>query len=332
MRLQRLRPTVIALILGVAAPVALAQDLKGASDSPLISRYQGSRLVAQKIDAFVGVDVPTAYPATSDSDTPVSALHVDGQREIRAYVAPAGRTALEVQRNYENALKGAGASLVLACAPQQAACESLARRTLERDIAFTEVEYDAPNALKMAFPILNPGANDTLYATYKLSRGGQLAYVTVITVGGEHGVGTVVDIAVPKAMESGKVAVSDANAIAQGLNAEGKMALYGITFDTGKADIRPESKAQLAEMGKLLKANPALKVFIVGHTDNQGDFDANVALSKRRADAIVAALAHDFGIAAARMRAIGDANSAPVASNATEAGRARNRRVEMVLQ
>jgi outer membrane protein OmpA-like peptidoglycan-associated protein len=331
MRPSRIRASAIAVALGIAASVAFAQDLKGATDSPLISRYQGSRLVAQKIDGYVAVDIPASYPASPDLGEPASTLHVEGQREIRAYVAPKGRTALEVQRNYENALRNAGASLVLACT-QQPACENLTRTMRDRDIAFTEVEYDSPNALKTAFGILNQASGQIVHATYKLARGGQPAYVTVISVGGELGVGTVIDIVVPKAMEGGKVTVSDANAIAQGLNAEGRMALYGINFDTGKADIRPDAQPQLAEMAKVLKANGALKVFIVGHTDNQGDFDSNIALSKRRADAIVAALVHDFGIASARLRAWGDANSAPVASNATEAGRARNRRVEMVLQ
>jgi outer membrane protein OmpA-like peptidoglycan-associated protein len=82
----------------------------------------------------------------------------------------------------------------------------------------------------------------------------------------------------------------------------------------------------------VLQANPSMKVFIVGHTDNQGSFSTNLALSQKRAEAVVAALVHDHGVAAARLQAFGDANVAPVASNASEAGRARNRRVEMVVQ
>jgi outer membrane protein OmpA-like peptidoglycan-associated protein len=331
MSLSRIRPLAIAVTMAIAASATFAQDLKGAADSALISRYQGSRLVAQKIENYAAVDIAAANPVTPDRGDPSQVIHVEGQREIRAYIAPAGRNALEVQRNYENALKNGGGTLVLTCSGQDA-CVNLSRHMLETDIAFTEVEFDSPNAQKAAFPVLNQANVPIFHSTYRLSRGGQLVYVTVITNGGDQGVGTVIDIVVPKAMETGKVAVSDANAIAQGLNAEGKMAIYGVNFDTGKADIRPDAKPQLAEMAKLLKANATLKVFIVGHTDNQGDFDSNVALSRRRAEAIVAALAHDYGIPPARMRAVGDANSAPLASNATEAGRARNRRVEMVLQ
>ena len=84
-------------------------------------------------------------------------------------------------------------------------------------------------------------------------------------------------------------------------------------------------------MVAVLKAQPAVKVFIVGHTDNVGGLDANVKLSQGRAQAVVAALTQR-GIAANRLAAHGNANYAPVASNASEDGRAKNRRVEMVLQ
>jgi OmpA-OmpF porin, OOP family len=74
------------------------------------------------------------------------------------------------------------------------------------------------------------------------------------------------------------------------------------------------------------------KVFILGHTDNQGALDANLALSKARAQAVVDALTSSYKIDGKRLSASGVANYAPLASNANETGRARNRRVEMVLQ
>jgi outer membrane protein OmpA-like peptidoglycan-associated protein len=142
---------------------------------------------------------------------------------------------------------------------------------------------------------------------------------------------TVIEIAEPREMPSGQVTV-DANALLSALEAEGKVAIYGIYFDSGKAEIKPELQAQLEEMGKLMKSQPGLKVFIVGHTDNQGQFDFNVTLSRQRAQAVVDALTKNFGIAAARMIPYGVASVAPVASNAEEAGRAKNRRVELVKQ
>jgi len=85
-------------------------------------------------------------------------------------------------------------------------------------------------------------------------------------------------------------------------------------------------------MARLLQKSPSLKVFIVGHTDNQGSMDVNLTLSQRRAEAVVTALTRDYKIGAARLHAHGAASFAPVSSNASEAGRAKNRRVELVEQ
>jgi len=132
-------------------------------------------------------------------------------------------------------------------------------------------------------------------------------------------------------METGNVVVST-DRLQKGLADEGKIALYGIYFDTGRAEVKPESKGQLDEMAKLLNADKSLKVVIVGHTDNQGSADTNVALSQRRADAVVAALVSTYKVDASRLRARGVASFAPVATNRTEVGRAKNRRVELVEQ
>ena len=96
--------------------------------------------------------------------------------------------------------------------------------------------------------------------------------------------------------------------------------------------MKPESDAALKEIAHLLQEDPQLKLYVVGHTDNQGVLDMNLELSKRRADAVLTALTAKFGVAAARLHALGDGPSAPVASNDTEEGRSRNRRVELVKQ
>lgn len=94
--------------------------------------------------------------------------------------------------------------------------------------------------------------------------------------------------------------------------------------------MKPESKAALDEIAKLLKLDPSLKLHVVGHTDNQGGLEPNFALSKARAQAVSNALQKDYSIAAARLSANGVSSLAPVASNADDAGRAKNRRVELV--
>lgn len=112
------------------------------------------------------------------------------------------------------------------------------------------------------------------------------------------------------------------------LEKDGRIALE-IHFDTGKATIRPESERIVGEIAALLDKNPDLKVSIEGHTDNTGTAQGNKTLSEERAKAVVAAVAAK-GVEAARMGAVGWGQDKPVADNATEAGRAKNRRVEVV--
>jgi outer membrane protein OmpA-like peptidoglycan-associated protein len=126
--------------------------------------------------------------------------------------------------------------------------------------------------------------------------------------------------------------VADANALSAALSTTGKAAVYGIYFDTDKAEVKPDSKPSLVEIAKLLKASPQLKLYVVGHTDNVGAFEHNVKLSSARAAAVVAALTSQYGVAGARLVPFGVGPTSPAASNATDAGRAKNRRVELVAQ
>lgn len=116
------------------------------------------------------------------------------------------------------------------------------------------------------------------------------------------------------------------------IRATGHAAVYGITFETDSAVIRPESAQALGEVAKLLKADPTLKVFVVGHTDNTGTIEHNLKLSNDRAQSVMQALIGEYGIAPARLRSFGCGPFAPVAPNTTEDGKAKNRRVELVQQ
>lgn len=126
--------------------------------------------------------------------------------------------------------------------------------------------------------------------------------------------------------------VISAEQIAKSVADEGKVVFYGIYFDTDKATLKAESAPTLAEMAKWLKTNVNSNVFIVGHTDMQGPVERNQKLSRDRAASVVVALTKEHGVAGARLLADGVGPLAPVASNLTEAGRAKNRRVEMVLR
>ena len=126
--------------------------------------------------------------------------------------------------------------------------------------------------------------------------------------------------------------VANAEAMGNDINTTGHVSIYGIHFDTGKSEIKPESAAAISEIAKLLMNNSALKLYVVGHTDNVGSFDSNMKLSKDRAEAVAKTLSDKHGIAATRLKPYGVASLSPVTSNDTEDGKAKNRRVELAKQ
>lgn len=164
--------------------------------------------------------------------------------------------------------------------------------------------------------------------TIRLKQGDKEGWVAVQTSNIPSGMFITMVVIEKQAMQQ-DVAM-DASAMASGLKDTGSVAIYGIYFDTAKAELKAESDASLAEIAKLLNEQPGLKVFIVGHTDMVGDAGANVKLSQARAQSVVTALTAKYGIASARLTAFGAGSYAPVASNKTDEGRAKNRRVELV--
>jgi OOP family OmpA-OmpF porin len=161
----------------------------------------------------------------------------------------------------------------------------------------------------------------------KIEKNGGVTYVHVEAYNDGRNYGVIV-------VETGAMkqdVVADAAALNASITATGKAAVYGIYFDTGKSVVKPESNPSLEEITKLLKQNGALTLYVVGHTDNVGALDNNLKLSADRADAVAKALI-GRGIAASRLKGAGVGPYCPVASNHTEEGKARNRRVELVEQ
>ena len=139
------------------------------------------------------------------------------------------------------------------------------------------------------------------------------------------------DIIEAKPMETGLVKVN-AEALAKEIERIGHVSLYGIYFDSGEAEVKPQSEEELGEIAKLLGQDPKLNLYMVGHTDNVGTFSSNMDLSQRRAEAVVKTLVAKHGIDTKRLHPVGVGPLAPVASNKTAEGRAKNRRVEIVEQ
>jgi len=126
--------------------------------------------------------------------------------------------------------------------------------------------------------------------------------------------------------------VADASFMSEGIKTSGHVAIYGIYFDFNKAEVKPESEPALKEITKLLQQEQNLKLYVVGHTDNVGALDYNMKLSQQRAEAVVKELVTKYNVAQGRLAAYGVGPLAPVTSNDTEEGQAKNRRVELVKQ
>ena len=139
----------------------------------------------------------------------------------------------------------------------------------------------------------------------------------------------VVDIIEGKPLEKNMVVVK-ASDMAKEISAKGSVSLYGIFFDINKYSVKEESEAMLQEIAKLVKQQGGMQLLVVGHTDNAGTFEYNKELSENRALAVVRVLIRKYVVSPGRLTPVGASFSSPVSSNATEKGRALNRRVELV--
>jgi OmpA-OmpF porin, OOP family len=322
----------------LAAGAALAQnppDLKGAQDHPLLQRFEGAWLVGYRQKAFDQVQWPKSGKI-KDWDHLAEVADFEGRVTRLAYITPKGKTPLEVFRNHEQALAAAGFRTLWRCDTKCDESYSRWQRHLkpQDDMSFLDASIDTSRGSRYNISRPMRGEDARLWVGELPRAEGGVVRVQLMTSAAVNELteraATWVQILEPAEMQTGQVVVN-AQQLAGTLGQAGKVALYGLLFDTGKSVLKPESQGQLAEMVALLKSQPTLKVFIVGHTDNVGGFEANRALSLARAQAVVAALAQ-AGIAPDRLTAQGVANLAPVALNSNDAGRAKNRRVELVAQ
>ncbi len=286
---------------------AQTRDVAGGRDYPGIGRFGGSVITGYVVKDF---DAARIQAAAFKDGQPADARRLEGRITRVAYRTNPGPSILEVSRNFETQLAKAGFKTLLACDTD--ACGA---------IPFTEAIDVLPVPQMWV-----DGFNYHYYAGRK-EDGGRETFASVVVSQNNQDITAQLTVAELGAIENKMV---DAAAMAKGLGETGHIALYGIYFDTDKAVIKPESRPTLEQIAKLLAGQPQLNVFIVGHTDNQGAYDYNLDLSRRRAEAVAAELVKSFRIARPRLRTAGVGFLAPVGSNASDGGRALNRRVELV--
>ena len=310
-------------------------DLPGSKDHPLLKRFGGSEIVGYDVKRFDEYELQTATFKRYNLDTKrreyaQAPLKIEGAVTRIWYEAAGDAGSLELAGNYRNELTANGFRILYDSSKDPAisgwsgflnpfgAWKIKTSRSNYVFLAADQQKIRVLSAVKerpegdvfVSLTAIEWARDD---ATYKARKG---AYAAV-------------DIIEVRPMQQNMVVVK-ADEMAKALTLEGRVALYGIFFDTDRADIKAESKPALAEIATLLKQEPALALHVVGHTDNVGGFDHNLDLSRRRAEAVKTILSNEYGIAAGRLTPNGVAYLAPVAANSTEEGRAKNRRVELV--
>lgn len=329
MSLRPWKPALIgAMFCHVLASPAEAQscpELPGFAPLESLPVYDGACLFGAEDAGFIAHDLVIG-PMKGRALGETTAL--EGTLQRRLYVAPEGTSAFDLFSNYRNALTQAGFNILFECIKRECGSPNAllgklviygpdrTLRNLEKDSEFAlyidgDEHYLAARSADGTRHIAVYVAQNKKNSISKQAAGRAAVHIDLVT---------------SAALEAKMI---DAAAMAKGITDEGHVALDNVYFDFGTATLSLEAAPAIAEMVKLLTENPGLKVYIVGHTDWIGDPAKNQTLSEQRAKAVVAALV-DSGIAGDRLGAAGMGLFAPRASNATEAGRTLNRRVELV--
>ncbi len=292
----------LAILSVVATSPVIAAELK---NHPAVTPYAGSVATRRDDDGFKSYALVTAVNEKGKTDEEIlQTLKVSGNLIRFSYENPKNRSAHEIYANYREGLEKGGFQILYACIEK------------ECGPSYATSRWARVTGLRLFSPEMR-------YIAAKGSKNGQEIYVAVLVAKLRHQV-EIVEVA---PMDKGLVT---AKAIGEGLRLDGRVVLDGIFFDTDKATIKPESKPALLAIKTFLSEHAALKAYIVGHTDGTGDFGHNMQLSKDRAAAVVAALVNEYKIAPERLAAHGVGPLSPARTNKSDAGRAQNRRVELV--
>ncbi|HZT19681.1 MAG TPA: OmpA family protein [Dongiaceae bacterium] len=317
---------------------AQAADAPGSKDPEGFKRFEGSEIVHYQKSNYAAYELARADVDILKGTDFASSAVVEGSLVRLVYLVPEGHSGLEVFRNYEDALSEAGFSNSF----------EMAQGTIESGNYFYGQFYfqSERNARYAHEDTPFTGSKHAYYLTAEGQQNGKTVTVALL-VSESNGLswspngisgksveikpGQVVvglDVVTSKAIANRMVVVKAAD-MAASLAKDGKIDLYGIYFDVDKSDIKPDSKATLEQIAKLLTDDPSLRLEVAGHTDSSGTPEHNLKLSEARAAAVVQALTTTYGIDPSRLEAKGYGDTQPVAPNTDDAGRAKNRRVEL---
>ncbi len=301
----------------ISFPALSQQDQPNSQDHPLLSRYEGSWINRYSQKQFETFTYPTS-PALIDYNKLEQSQTVEGELTFIEYVTPEGVTATQVFRTYQTQLANAGFKVIFSCRTGE--CGSMPMHFVREYVEGSSTQIGNTMVGEKGSYLVASGTHENK------------PYIVSIIVGDdkrENAARYAINVVQVDELDTDKV---DVASVTDRLQAEGRYAFYGIHFETNSATIQEGSAEALETISGYLHANLNTNVLIVGHTDNTGDFEYNVDLSKKRAEAVVAKLVQDHGVKASQVTPVGVGMSAPIANNANEDGRALNRRVELVVR
>ncbi|MFO7889970.1 MAG: OmpA family protein [bacterium] len=296
-------------------------------DHPALSRYKGAEIVAYQQQDYVPYVLPLGNQEERDGEFRGKRwyfsdyIDLEGKLTRIQYRVPMEEGIYKVFKNYENALKNAGYQILFTTSEKESSYPFW-----NEDVYHHEWGINPIRSEDFVDPF---GREGFRFITAKGNYKGNNLYFAIFINNYHEYIYITQDVIEINPMESGLVT---AKKIEDNIELSGFVSIYGIHFDTGKWNIKKESEPALKEIADFLKDHPENKYYIVGHTDNVGDFSFNKTLSEKRAHAVMNALITYYGINEQQLKAYGVASLSPVTSNATDTGKARNRRVEIVEQ
>ena len=303
------------LIVFILSPYDLTYagvDIPGSKDHTLVSRFPGTHIsqYSQKnFDEFllpIGVMTGKRYPENKIDFTLSKFSQLKGKTTQITYQLWGTTSSYEVHTALENALKAENYNEIFSCSALECG-DSYAWNLKYSSIANNEKQRRRYLVYKK---------NGTYISQY-ISEVAGLLFIQL-------------DVVEVSEIAKNKVTVLNSSKLSDSLNKEGKVIVSGIYFDSGKSTIKDKSAIAIKNVADLLIKNKDLRLYIVGHTDNQGSQENNLILSQNRANAVLQYLVNNYKIDHKRLQSVGSGPYNPVSSNDTNLGKSKNRRVELV--
>lgn len=302
------------------AIVLFALALATNTNAQVVSPFAGSEAAGEYQSDFV------RYSYLVENGDEIESTESEGRLRSRIYKQPENKSNYEIFRSFENALRDSGFEIITRLDDKQRV-----------ELLLRDINGKKKNALGQrnyrhegkATPVLikalvETQAQEYIAAHKRIDDSDLLVFISTSRDGLY-----VIDELESAAMEEGTVVLT-LDTLRKGMKDEGRVAIYGIYFDTGSATIKAESEEALATIEAYLRENPEQSFYVVGHTDDEGRLSGNMTLSSARAEAVTRAITERLPNAEQRLTPHGVGPLSPVATNGNDSGRSLNRRVELV--